>query len=77
MLQGASTRSLVLALPALQARALLHRRDHVVPDDLVAFALPIFEHRLVCRAGGEAAAQVVESCLGPIVDTLARASLRS
>ena len=33
VLQGASTRALVLMMPALQARALLHGRDYVGPDD--------------------------------------------
>src|SRR5262245_22431281 len=33
VLQGASTRSLVLMMPALQARALLRGRNYVTPDD--------------------------------------------
>ena len=50
-LQGASTRSLVLMLPALQARALLEGRDYVSPDDLAAIAPHVFGHRLVVAPG--------------------------
>ncbi len=77
VLQGASTRSLVLALPALQARALLHRRDHVSPEDVAALSIPIFHHRLECRAGVDDVEPVVRDAVGPVVDRLARVSVRS
>src|SRR5690606_11036626 len=48
VLQGASTRSLVLMLPALQARAVLEGRDYVAPEDLQALAPYVFEHRIEC-----------------------------
>ncbi|MEO0325113.1 MAG: AAA family ATPase [Myxococcota bacterium] len=76
VLQGASTRSLLLALPALQARALLHGRDYVGPEDLDALAAPIFRHRLVLAAGTDDPAQVVRDALGPQLERLARESLR-
>ncbi|MEM1416164.1 MAG: AAA family ATPase [Myxococcota bacterium] len=76
VLQGASTRSLILALPALQARALLHGRDYVGPEDLEALAAPIFHHRLELAPGTDAPAQVVRDALGPQLERLARASLR-
>ena len=38
VLQGVSTRSLVLMLPALQARALMRGRDYVAPEDVEALA---------------------------------------
>ena len=76
VLQGASTRSLLLALPALQARALLHGRDYVGPEDLDALAGPIFQHRLVLAAGTDDPARVVRDALGPQLERLARESLR-
>lgn len=76
VLQGASTRSLVLALPALQARALIMRRDHVSPEDVAELATPIFHHRLECRAGVDDVGPVVRDALGPVIDRLARTSLR-
>lgn len=76
VLQGASTRSLVLALPALQARALVHGRDYVGPEDLEALAPRIFPHRLELAPGVEDAVEVVRDCVAPQLERLARASLR-
>lgn len=76
VLQGASTRSLVLAMAALQARALLMQRDHVTPEDIAVLATPIFEHRLECRSGIDDVAAVVRDALGPVMDRLARVSTR-
>jgi MoxR-like ATPase len=76
VLQGTSTRSLVLALPALQARAVLHERDYVAPDDLEALAPHIFEHRIECAPGVDDPAEVVRQCTAPQVERLAKRSLR-
>lgn len=76
VLQGASTRSLVLAMPALQARALLQGRDHVTPEDLQALAFPIFAHRLELSAGAHTAGDIIAQALQPQIDSLARQSLR-
>jgi MoxR-like ATPase len=76
VLQGASTRSLVLMMPALQARAVLRGRDFVAPDDLAALAKPVFGHRLECVPGVLDKGEVIEACLRPIVDKLAAASMR-
>ena len=76
VLQGASTRSLLLALPALQARALIHGRDYVAPEDLEALAPHVFEHRLECAPGVDEPAEVVRECAAPQVERLAKASMR-
>ncbi len=76
VLQGGSTRALVLALPALQARALLRRSDHVGPDDLSALAEPIFRHRLELAPGVDDAGAVIRDAVGPVIDALARRGLR-
>ncbi|MFW6051800.1 MAG: AAA family ATPase [Myxococcota bacterium] len=76
VLQGTSTRSLVLALPALQARAVLEGRDYVGPEDLEVLAPFLFEHRIECAPGVEDPAEVVRECAGPQVEKLARRSLR-
>ena len=44
---GASPRSGLMLLRAAKARALLHGRDHALPDDVQALALPVLTHRLV------------------------------
>ena len=43
VLQGASTRSLVLMIPALQARALTRVRDYVTAEDVEALAIVLTE----------------------------------
>jgi MoxR-like ATPase len=76
VLQGTSTRSLVLALPALQARAMLHSRDYVAPEDLEALAPHVFGHRLECVPGVSKTSEVVDECLAPRLERLARLSLK-
>ena len=44
---GASPRAGLMLLRAAKARALLQGRDHALPDDVQALALPVLEHRLV------------------------------
>ncbi|MDP2226296.1 MAG: MoxR family ATPase [Moraxellaceae bacterium] len=43
---GLSPRGTLALLRAAQAWALLHGRDHVLPDDVQAVLLPVAEHRL-------------------------------
>lgn len=76
VLQGASTRSLVLMLPALQARAVLRGRDFVAPEDVQALAGPIFSHRLECAPGVEDVQAVIDAAMAPQLERLARVSLR-
>lgn len=74
--QGVSTRSLVLMLPALQARALLSGRDYVAPEDVESLAPHVFVHRLDCLPGVEDPVTVVQECMKPVLEQLARLSLR-
>jgi MoxR-like ATPase len=74
--QGASTRALVLLLPALQSRAVLSGRDFVGPDDLAALAAPVLRHRISFMPGVEDPDRVVADALAPTLDQLAKAGLR-
>lgn len=76
VLQGTSTRSLVLAMPALQARAVIHGRDYVAPEDLEHLAPYVFKHRIECTPGVDDPAQVVRECAEPQVERLAKASMK-
>jgi len=76
VLQGASTRSLVMALPAMQARAMIHGRDHVAPEDVEALLGPLFGHRLELAPGTDEAAPVIAECAAPVLERLARLSLQ-
>jgi MoxR-like ATPase len=76
VLQGASTRSLVLMMPALQARALTRRRAYVTADDVEALAPYIFAHRLELRPGVDDVDAVIRSCLSKPLERLTRATMR-
>jgi len=76
VLQGASTRALVLMLPALQARAVIHGRDFVSPEDIEVLAPYVFKHRLECAPGVEDVDALIAEAAAVEVEKLARASLR-
>ena len=76
VLQGASTRALVLMLPALQARAVIKGRDFVAPEDVEALAPYVFKHRLECAPGVEDVDALISEATAVEIEKLARASLR-
>lgn len=57
---GASPRAAMAWLRAGRARALLHGRDYVLPDDLKALASPVLGHRVFLTGGGDARPIVAE-----------------
>jgi MoxR-like ATPase len=75
LVNGVSTRALVLMMPALQARALLHGRDYVGPEDVEALSPHVFHHRVEPAPGIEDPMPVVRDAVAPQVDKLARLSL--
>jgi MoxR-like ATPase len=44
---GASPRAGLMLLRAAKAHAMMHGRDHALPDDVQALAMPVLAHRLV------------------------------
>jgi MoxR-like ATPase len=76
VLQGPSTRSMVLALPALQAHALLEGRDFVSSEDVARLAPYVFAHRLELAPGVEGSTRVVEECMVKPLERLSRSTLR-
>jgi len=62
---GASPRGGLMLLAAARARAALHGRDFVVPDDVQALAVPVLAHRIQVVAGATpgAQAEIVEDAL--------------
>ncbi len=69
ILQGISTRSLVMALPAMQARAAIHGRDYVDAEDLRVLGPFLFCHRME-RAPGSPDDEAIyrEVVRGPMED---------
>ena len=76
VLQGASTRALVLAMPALQARAMMHGRDFVTGEDVEALAPRVFGHRLELAPGVDDAGTVVRECSREPLERLARFTMQ-
>lgn len=74
--QGVSTRSLVLAIPALQTLAMLRGRDFVAPEDIEYLGVPIFRHRLAVIPGVDEPGKVVTDAMRGPLEALARSTLR-
>jgi MoxR-like ATPase len=72
---GVSTRSLVLAISALQVWAMVHGRDYVSPKDIKALSVPLFSHRLELAPGAHDADKIIVECVAPVVERLTRKSL--
>lgn len=76
VLQGASTRALVLMLPALQALALLRGRDFVSGDDIELLAPFVFMHRLELTPAIEEPHLLLAACMREPLERLTRGTLR-
>ena len=76
VLQGCSTRSLVLILPALQALATLRGRDYVSTDDLATLIPRVLGHRLELAPGLSNVDEVIDDALSEAVEGLSRSTLR-
>jgi MoxR-like ATPase len=76
ILQGVSTRSLVLAIPALQTLAMLRGRDFVAPEDIEHLVVPLFSHRMELVPGVEDPAVVIRDAIRGPLEALAKKALR-
>jgi MoxR-like ATPase len=76
VLQGNSTRSLVLTLPALRARALLHGRDHASTEDVEALLPRVLGHRVELAPEAPDFATLLRECLAEPLERATRATLR-
>jgi MoxR-like ATPase len=76
VLQGNSTRSMVLMLPALQARAALQGRTYVSSDDVEALLPRVLEHRVELAPGIEELTSVLEDAMREPLERLARSTMQ-
>ncbi len=76
VLQGSSTRSLVLMLPALQALAALRGRDYVSAEDIQTLVPRVFTHRVDLAPGITEMRPVLDEAMERSVETLARSTMR-
>ncbi len=76
VLQGVSTRALVLMIPALQARALSQVRDHINAEDIHVLGTYVFGHRLELAPGSDPLDTVVQECMAEPLERLSRATMQ-
>ncbi len=76
VLQGSSTRSLVLMLPALQALAALRGRDYVAGEDIRTLVPRVLGHRIELAPGITHLQEVLDEAMAPPLEGLARSTLR-
>jgi len=77
VVQGVSTRSLVLMVPALKAAAALRGRDYVSGPDVAWLAPHVFGHRMELGPGAPSAADIVRECLAGPLEYLNRTTLQA
>ena len=65
---GASPRAAVLLANAARARAALHGRDYVLPDDVKALATSVLRHRLLLSPAAEIEGRQVEELVAGMVE---------
>lgn len=75
VLQGNSTRSLVLSLPALQVLAALRGRNYVNADDLEMLLPHVLAHRVELAPGVADFGKVLRDCMREPLELLARNTL--
>jgi MoxR-like ATPase len=65
---GGSPRSGIALLRLAKARALVERRDFVVPEDVLALAVTVLAHRLILAPEARATGVTVEEVVGEAID---------
>jgi len=75
VLQGNSTRSMVLMLPALQVAAALKGRSFVSADDIELLLPRVLGHRVEMAPGVTEIDRVLGDCMQPPMEQLARSTL--
>jgi len=68
VLVGAGPRGSIYLLLASKARALIHSRDYLTPDDVVAMVDPVLAHRMTLSADAEISGTTCGDVLGSILD---------
>ncbi|SEJ47140.1 AAA family ATPase [Demequina mangrovi] len=74
---GASPRSSLQLLAAAKARAAMHGRDHVLPDDVKALAVPVLAHRVIPSAQARGANRTAEAVIEDVIAQVAVPAARS
>jgi MoxR-like ATPase len=65
---GASSRCAATLAAAARARAVLHGRDYVIPDDVKALAPAALRHRVILSPAAEIEGRKVEQIIGALIE---------
>jgi MoxR-like ATPase len=76
VVQGASTRAMILAIPALQARAVMEGRDFVSGADIDSILIPLLCHRVEFRHGVDETEKIIRESAKQHLEKLALAVLK-
>lgn len=68
---GASPRATLGFVSTAKARAAIHGRDYVIPDDVKALGLPVLRHRLIRTTDAELADTTISEVIESIFDAVA------
>ena len=74
---GASSRVSLMFLNASKARAAIHGREYVIPEDVKTIARPILRHRLILTAETELGDIDVEDIVTELVQSVTPPGTRS
>ncbi|WP_152435894.1 MoxR family ATPase [Erythrobacter sp. THAF29] len=66
---GASPRAAVMLANASRARAALHGRAYIIPDDVKALAVPVLRHRLTLSPAAEIEGRDIEALVAELVES--------
>ncbi|WP_458210526.1 AAA family ATPase [Haladaptatus sp. NG-SE-30] len=67
---GGSPRATLALLHTSKARAAIHGRDYVIPDDVKALAVPVMRHRLVLSTDAELSDRSTVDIIDEILDSV-------
>jgi MoxR-like ATPase len=67
---GAGTRAAQFLALGAKARALLHGRTHVSPEDIRTLAAPVLRHRILVNYRAEAEGTSVEAVIRRLLETV-------
>jgi MoxR-like ATPase len=67
---GVSPRGSLALYRAAQARALVHNRDYVLPDDIKILAEPVLAHRIIVRSNNYSQERSGKEIIAQILDTI-------
>lgn len=67
---GGSPRASLSFLQAAKARAAIHDRNYVIPDDIKALAFPVLRHRIIRSTDAELAERTSEEILEELIESV-------